>query len=197
MYLRKNELVGINRKVIETGILFIHIPKTGGVSISKQLYDGLIGHKGYHYYKKRFSRKQYIDLYKFSIVRHPYSRFISSYSFLQNGGLTTYDRKIAKFINNYENIDSFLKQNYMTLKRILHFKSQHKFIFRNSNKQVNDIFKIEELNDFKSFFSLKLNIDTSFKLNSTPNKNELKLSQESKDILRDIYNEDFKLLCYE
>jgi hypothetical protein len=197
MFFRKSELVGINRKVIETGILFIHIPKTGGVSISKQLYGGLIGHKGYRYYKKRFSHNQYKDLYKFSTVRHPYNRFISSYTFLQNGGLTTYDREISKLINSYDNIDSFLQRNYKTLKRNLHFKSQHNFIFVRYKKQVNDIFKIEELNEYKVFFNLKLNIDTSHKLNSTIKTKKTKISQESKDILREIYKNDFTLLGYE
>lgn len=197
MFFRKSELVGIYRKVIETGVLFIHIPKTGGVSISRQLYGGLIGHRGYRFYKKRFSHNQYRDLYKFSIVRHPYSRFISSYSFLKNGGLTNYDREISKKINNYDNIDSFLQQNYKTLKRNLHFISQNKFIFRRSNKQIDDIFKIEELDDYKLFLNLKLDIDTSYKLNSSPKTEEVRISQESKDILKDIYNKDFKLLDYE
>tara|TARA_B100001057_G_C22862141_1_gene954963 strand:+ start:3339 stop:3935 length:597 start_codon:yes stop_codon:yes gene_type:complete len=197
MFFRKSELVGINKKVIETGILFIHIPKTAGVSISKQLYDGLIGHKGYYYYKKKFSYQQYTDLYKFSVVRHPFSRFISSYNYLKNGGLTPYDREFSKKINNYDNVDSFLQQNHKTLKRNLHFKSQHTFIFRRSKKQVNDIFKIEELNDFELFFNLKLNVKISYKLNCSPNKNETTISQESKDILRDIYKNDFRLLRYE
>ena len=67
------------------GILFIHIPKNAGISISHSLYGGQVGHQSIRYYQavapdivKRLPR--------FAVVRDPVERFLSAFRFAKTGG---------------------------------------------------------------------------------------------------------------
>ena len=64
---------------------FIHITKTGGVTIETELgwINGGDGHNSYNYYEDK-----YPDYEKYAVVRNPYDRFISSFFFAKK-----YDKK--------------------------------------------------------------------------------------------------------
>ena len=56
----------------EHKIIFIHIPKTAGVSIIKSLFNDKVktgGHRNYIYLSKLF--QDFNDYFKFTIVRNP------------------------------------------------------------------------------------------------------------------------------
>ncbi|MBC7005533.1 sulfotransferase family 2 domain-containing protein, partial [Photobacterium sp. BZF1] len=83
-------LLSINRRIpapaINKGILFIHIPKAAGSSISLELYGVQISHCKIEEYIS-CDRNRLSSIKKFSIVRNPIDRFISAYDFLCNGGM--------------------------------------------------------------------------------------------------------------
>lgn len=71
------------RKVhIDTGVLFIHIPKAAGTSVSKSLYGYRTGHYPVYFYEKESSIKC-AELFKFTVVRNPYARLYSAYRYLE------------------------------------------------------------------------------------------------------------------
>lgn len=66
--------------------IFIHIPKTAGTSILHALgYNGGRHHCSFLYYKMSDYGK-FNKYFKFSVVRNPFDRLVSSYIYLKNGG---------------------------------------------------------------------------------------------------------------
>jgi hypothetical protein len=57
-------------------VLFIHIPKTGGTSVTKVLYGRGSGHPPCYLYKAA-DNKRFHSVEKFAIIRNPYDRFCS------------------------------------------------------------------------------------------------------------------------
>ena len=70
-------------------LLFIHIPKTGGMSIRSMLNATLFDldfgnrHLSAVGYCSKISRELFDKLYKFTVVRNPYDRLVSYYYFMQ------------------------------------------------------------------------------------------------------------------
>jgi Sulfotransferase family/Prokaryotic RING finger family 4 len=69
--------------------IFIHVPKTAGTSIEDALFD--IRNRSQHapvsYWRSRFQKDTWQKMFKFAIVRHPFHRLISGYTYWKNGAL--------------------------------------------------------------------------------------------------------------
>lgn len=69
--------------------VFIHVPKTAGTSIEDALFD--IRNRSQHapvsYWRNRFREDVWQNMFKFAIVRHPFHRLISGYTYWKNGAL--------------------------------------------------------------------------------------------------------------
>lgn len=76
----------------ETESLFVHIPKTAGISVYKSLYaqSALYGHAPALAFQFRDPIK-FDKYFKFSFIRNPTERFASAFYFLKAGGLTAQD----------------------------------------------------------------------------------------------------------
>lgn len=74
------------QEVRDSGVLFIHIPKTAGTSVARGLY----GIDGVGHYKavdaRRLNPALFDRLYRFSITRNPWERLLSAYRFALQGG---------------------------------------------------------------------------------------------------------------
>ena len=68
------------RNKINQFMLFIHIPKNAGSSISEVMYGKQIGHKKLRDYQN-FRRFDEYDVV--AVVRNPYDRFLSAYNYLK------------------------------------------------------------------------------------------------------------------
>ena len=85
--------------------IFLHIPKTGGLSVIDALKPfcdwpdhqctGGFGHpRQSEYYKDDID-----NYYQFSFVRNPFSRIVSSYFYLKQGGICEFDEGIRDRLN--------------------------------------------------------------------------------------------------
>jgi hypothetical protein len=66
-------------------LLFVHIPKAAGMSISRALYDQHVTHCTIRYYA-RIAPRLVLKAPSFAIVRDPVERFLSAYAYARAGG---------------------------------------------------------------------------------------------------------------
>ena len=188
--------------------IFIHIPKSAGVSVSNSLFGGWTGgHTKMKAYTVIFNRKEFESYFKFTFVRNPWDRLFSAYNFLKKGGMFEEDRHWAK-----ENIDVFSDfQQFVTAlpkhKYILkhnHFAPQYEFICLPGDDEIRLNFMgfFENIEDDFEDIKRRLSIDENIQL-----KNENVTSvehqdykehytDEMKNIAANLYSKDIDLLGY-
>lgn len=199
--------------------IFIHIPKAGGTSIENLLWPDVdsrgpeslwMGFVKPNYNKYQTGGLQHLlakqvreevgaevfeAYYKFTIVRNPWDKIISQFSYMQR-------RKDLREFVGMKKSTSFEK--YLDLiqkKEHVQWKKQIDFITDdNGELLVNDVFKLENLNTEMPQLSSSLGIDTEV----LPHHNksvrkayEDYYSIETKERVAEMYKEDIKYFNYQ
>ena len=199
-------------------LIFVHIPKTGGTSISFGI-DGwqtndkdrkICVHSTIRYYQ------HYLDLgYKsFTVVRHPYDRFISSYNFALSTNNFWHNEK-NKHINYHTCKNNTLTDFLYILKNSINSETgffnkgsnlfhsswltQSFYVTLNNQINVDFVLKFENLSNDYEIIAKHFNLPIKLPhLNQCLDvKNNIKLNKEQKQILYDIYHKDFSTFGYE
>lgn len=184
--------------------IYVHIPKTAGVTINKLLYGNMgVGHFNIFDYFKFYSPKEFKSYYKFCFVRNPYDRLVSAYFFLKKNGINSLDKKFNEdFLTNCNSFEDFVK-NYLKndeVKNYIHFVPQYKFVTFFNILMVNRVCHFENL-DVELQVVLDLFSIENFsipKLNKTKREklyNEF-YNTEMKEIVYSHYKKDFILFNY-
>lgn len=185
----------IDRSIKNMNVIFIHIPKAAGTSIVNQIYGSKVSHHSTAMEFMKYDKSRFNNCFKFSIIRDPYYRFISSYFYLKKGGRHGNDFIYKKIIDKFSSINDFvlnIEKDQLFL--ITHFKPQHYFIFdQNYNLLVDKVWNLASLKEASSFLHNKRIIDKPFKhLNSTsydlPN-----LPSNIKKRIFELYENDYFL----
>lgn len=79
----------------KTGIALIHIPKTGGTSLSFALYGRAIWHRRWDQIRSA-DPAGFERWLKVAVIRDPVDRFVSAFAYLKSGGSNEFDRFISK-----------------------------------------------------------------------------------------------------
>ena len=199
-----NELGPYNEYDDETKSIFIHIPKTGGVSVCEALYGEQIGHRKIKDLKL-YDKNRFENYFKFAFVRNPWSRIVSAFHFLKQGGFNDRDKEWAEKklhdINDFSKFVIKLNQDKSFRKIILeknHFTPQTDYICINSKVEVDFIGKLENISKDFSIIKQKLNTKTEL-----PHKNKSShkdyseyYNSRTKDIIGKIYKKDIEILNY-
>ncbi|MAB37988.1 MAG: hypothetical protein CL528_10055 [Aequorivita sp.] len=185
--------------------IFIHIPKNAGLSVCYTLFGNTGGsHRKIVDYKKIFSPNTFNRYYKFTFVRNPWDRLVSTYFFLKKGGLTEKDKIWADAnLLAFTDFKDFVKL-WLTEENInnsLHFQHQHVFLIdEKGNIAVDFIGRFENIKeDFKKITD-KLNIKRTLKKTNTSKRKEdyrLYYDEETKAIVNEVYRKDIQLFNYE
>jgi hypothetical protein len=108
--------------------LFIHIPKTGGISIANALFGGRSGgHLTLHGYERIYGRRRVRRFFKFAFVRNPWDRLVSAYFFLKKGGMNDDDRRWAEQnLSAFDSFPEFVERwvNEESVRSWVHFRPQ-------------------------------------------------------------------------
>ena len=183
---------------LEKKCLFFHIPKTAGISVSNALFGGVKwGHRDVVFYKSHYSEVVFDELFKFCFVRNPYERLFSAYHFLKKGGVNPIDLNFSNtHLKQYHNFDDFVLRglNKKEIMEWVHFKPQYTFVCdKNANIVMDFIGKMENINADFNTVCKRLNLKAELKeLNVNPIKKP-QFSEETKAIIREKYQQDFKL----
>ena len=137
--------------------IFVHIPKTGGISVSRGLFGNYAGgHYDVQWYQRHYTAATFRSYFKFCVVRNPWDRLRSAYLFLSQGGFHEEDRRwfeenIGYSVGLSEFVESWLSEDNVRSGSI-HFRPQVEFIRDSSGKIAMDfIARFESLsNDFET-----------------------------------------------
>ena len=173
-------------------VLFVHIPKTAGTSISKLLKDAGLDnwnrewprhHDPYFYLKENNT----IDdtVFSFSVVRNPYTRTYSCFKQFNKANQT--NLCFEEYLNN------ILQKVISPISPLLHL-SQSFYIVEESELQTNKLYKFENIKEFESDFGWKLGNYNVGNYNHESYINDY--TDEAIDMVRDIYETDFQFFGY-
>lgn len=186
---------------VKNKAIFIHIPKAAGSSIISSGVEEVYGHVGYTWYMDR-NKKYFDEFHKFTIVRNPWDRLVSAYSYLSHGNANAMDKLWAKKNIKRMSFDEFIR-TWLTeenAKSWIHFIPQADFIYSNDNQLMMDyVGRFESLSeDFKAI-SKKLSLPSELqKINPSQRDNyQTYYSTKTRDIVQRVYKRDIDLLEYE
>lgn len=199
--------------------IFIHIPKCAGTSINKLLsentiFDYRIPNYDFLYgwcpKRKLFlqhatvrelleldliSNKIWNEYYKFTIIRNPWDRLISSYNWIKNdlsikGNLNDFLTRDKQF----SRIDLLNPLDY----RADHLKSQSDYIFFEDYK-LNDIYAFDKVQNIP-FYKILNNNELIIKHFKKSNKNKhysQYFTNTQKEIVKQMYKDDILNFSFE
>lgn len=176
---------------MKSRLLFVHIPKTAGVTIRvalgiwpsdswKRVY--YLGHDPYHVLKQ--NNKIEKDVFKFTVVRNPFTRIYSYYDHYKR----FYFKQIS-FNNFLKNIEKRQLSNNSLVSL-----DQSFYIFENGKSELDKIYRFENLKEFEYDFNMPLiNLNDGCYTSEDYYKD---YTEENKDLVRKIYARDFRNLGY-
>jgi hypothetical protein len=188
-------------KIYTLPFLFIHVPKTGGNAIknTKFFKDSIYF---FHTSINDVIRKGKKYKSSYTIVRNPYDRLVSAFFYLQDGGMkNVWDIKSMKKQQKYKNNFKEFVKNLHKFINDTHYKPQYTFLSdENNNIKVTHILKQESLNDdyiklqqmygYSPVSIKKINISNHEDYNQY-------YDEETKQLVKEFYQKDFKLLNYQ
>ncbi|MDR3387168.1 MAG: sulfotransferase family 2 domain-containing protein [Rudaea sp.] len=143
-------------------VVFVHVPKTGGLSIRaicQQHRIIVITHDIRSRNYVSLERYKSIDptCFAFAFVRNPWDRVVSAYFYLKRGGDREEDRKDAEVYLPYDDFKSFVLGAFKTetIFEQLHFTPQYRWLSDKSNLLVDSVARFENLQeDFSKYCGL-------------------------------------------
>ena len=183
--------------------IFIHIPKTAGMSLAQAIYGDVVGsaHRKVSFFRY-ILEKELDDYFKFCFVRDPYDRLYSAYKFLEKGGVNQHDKRaFDKFLSRYKNFEDFVINGLSNkvMNEIIHLVPQIDFICDKKGEILVDyIGKFENLQIEIKTLSEKLNKEIILShLNLNKKKSFDKVfTDKMRKRVRKLYAKDFEILGY-
>jgi len=183
-------------------IRFIHIPKTAGQTISTWLEnnevefilgEGKIHVKGRYKYKHVHKQSRFYtneNFPKFAIVRNPYDRFVSYYTYILKQTNNKWDISFEEFVQDKSiEVPTKIPSPWILQKDWV--------VDENDNMLVENIFYFENLeNEIQKFFKLDVSLPKINVSRSNTNYKEY-YKNDLKNIIFDRFEEDFKFFNYD
>tara|TARA_B100000780_G_scaffold135191_1_gene94710 strand:- start:3217 stop:3888 length:672 start_codon:yes stop_codon:yes gene_type:complete len=112
--------------------IFIHIPKTAGVSLAKAIFGDVSfeGHRSFYFNSIALNIKNE-KYFSFTFVRNPFDRLYSAYKFLQNGGMNHLDKLVFQtHLSEFNDFEDFILNglNRKLIYKITHLIPQHEYL---------------------------------------------------------------------
>lgn len=183
--------------------VFIHINKCGGTSVKKVLKykpqiiiprnDRLI-----HLSKK----KEWLDYYKFTIVRNPYSRILSLRGMMIKGGnRPTIDKILTIITDDTINYRGNVKGVSYVKRHGLKMTHPHYCVYGDGNLLIDDFFKLENIDTDWLEIQKKIGVNQKLpnlnKTNSYGEKDFNVFNRNQLDKINEYFYKDFEVFKYD
>lgn len=212
--IRERKLVQLKRHLLhkegtllnafyQSKTIFVHIPKTAGISVVRALYGEVKGggHRKISFFQYMFG-KEFSKYFTFCFVRNPYDRLYSAYQFLIKGGLNPHDKNAyEKYLMTFSDFEDFVLHglNQKLCQEVVHFVPQTQFICDKKGKIIVDfVGKFENLQIDINTIAAKMNKKVKLQhLNSSIKKDMKEIyTVAMRQKVRELYQKDFELLGY-
>lgn len=187
----------------DTGSIFVHIPKCAGVSMCRTLFGGLAGgHTTLEEYLTIFEPRHIRNYFKFTVVRNPWDRVVSSYFFLKSGGFNEKDRLwSAKELSDFSSFDCFVRKwlNRTNIWKWAHFNPQYFYMLDKREKvHLDFVGFFENIDDDFSHINQRLGLNrTLTRMNKGEHRSYMDYyDTDTRKIVADVYAEDISMLGY-
>lgn len=142
------------REIRDSGLLFIHVPKTAGTSIHMALYGRALSHDPLAAWHSTYPRSM-AGIRTAAVVRDPVDRFLSAFHYLKRGGMNSFDAEFAsKYLQSFstagELVDAIERPDVQRwlLGEGFHFRRQADFLRdRSGAVRIDYLFAYERLDE--------------------------------------------------
>jgi len=187
----------------EKGIVFLHVPKTGGTAVVRffnirSLHDWnpevrpSPQHLTCEMLRKKIGNKKYEDYYKFAFVRNPWARILSSYFWRQT---LPKKRPVLPFPDFVETArQAVTKRRFYDQDFSDHFIPQVEYTV-----DVDDIFRFEEFDKSIKVLAAKLGIETEPVPPRKPKPHDrywTYYDNQTRSVIAEIYREEIEQFDY-
>jgi hypothetical protein len=184
--------------ISRAGVLFIHVTKAGGTSISQCLYGRNLPHYSASFYQSVFPAR-ITQLPSFAIIRHPVERFISTYAFLRAGGsdVMACDRIQRRRMGELASIDTVVDHLHAKSRALsplpAAFQRQCDYVVGDDDSVLVDrLFSLNRAEGFSPELGRWLGRPIVPHINATGSES-ISISEESRRKVGEIYSRDFAL----
>lgn len=186
----------------EHSCIFIHVPKAAGTSIALTLFNSPSRHVPWTEYY-RANPGKFRRYFKFSFVRNPWDRLVSTYFFLARGGMDTADARWAsQALPAYSGFGDFVRRwvDEQNVQTWVHFVPQHQFVCDTSGALMMDFLgRMESIETDFEHVAAKLGCTEELKKVNTGNQEHYShyYDDETREIVRRVYRRDIELFGYD
>jgi hypothetical protein len=204
-------------EILKRKVLFIHVPKTAGVSLQHTLFGQMVfGHQAYQQYELIFSRRLLNSLFKFTFVRNPWDRLASAWIYFRDIGKGTLPPGrppapgaamwFAENIAQFSDFESFVRgwvSKANVDRAFPHFKTQASFLRdRHGRIEFDFVGRFERLaEDFEQVSRMIGSAGALENRNRTVSRESASYRQyytpETADMAGRAYREDVRTFGYE
>ena len=184
--------------------VFIHIPKTAGMSVASALFgEGGATHAPLASVQGLLAPAEFAAYFKFAFVRNPWDRLVSAYEFLRVGvGQEEYDRALADKIAGLGSFARFLDWIRETRGCDgIHFYPQHKYVCSEESENAMDfVGYFETLGDDVALVAKRLGLSADLPhINSAPSRADYRDYYDARaiDLVGEVYHRDIALFGYD
>lgn len=185
----------------EAGVIFVHVPKAAGVSVSRALYGRPLGHFQARDIR-RICPETFASLITFGVVRHPVDRLYSAYRFARTGGtkemgmthpeiyrtevFSTFDRFVGEWL---------VKQDLASIDGV--FRPQHLYLCDGAEIIVDQVIPLEQIGEGMHTLSARLGKKIVLGHHNKSTERSLVIeSAETLAIIHKLYRKDFEFFNY-
>ncbi|PKB14253.1 hypothetical protein B0I00_2885 [Novosphingobium kunmingense] len=184
-------------RVKAAGVVFVHVPRTGGTSVGKVLYGQNLPHVSLAYLR-RVGGEPLARLPSFSIIRSPTARIVSAYRFIRAGGTSLmacsrYDPLGLRRISTFDAFIEAIARHQHQLRSYDVLRAQSEYVTDSSGILLVDrLFAFEDVAQGSPDLHRWLGANDLPMLNASDHL-PLSISANSRRLIETIYANDLQL----